>query len=98
MTFTPSTSIGVPTQVGPSGTVGTLQPTLEWGTVTGATAYEWRVLNSLGWLILKRTTTGTSQQAPLPLNAGESYTWQVRALVGSEPGPWSGGMGFTPQP
>jgi len=74
----------------------TLTPTLEWMAVATATGYEVEVSteNTFATTVFSGTTTNLTQ-ALSGLNYNTTYYWRVRALRGSEQGPWSAVWSFT---
>ena len=74
----------------------TLTPTLEWQSVATATGYEVQVStsNTFTTTVYSGTTTNLTQ-ALSGLNYNTTYYWRVRALRGSEEGPWSAVWSFT---
>ncbi|MEJ5244805.1 MAG: T9SS type A sorting domain-containing protein [Bacteroidota bacterium] len=74
----------------------TLSPTLEWQSVATATGYEVQVStsNTFTTTVYSGTTTNLTQ-ALSGLSNNTTYYWRVRALRGSEQGPWSAVWSFT---
>ena len=73
-----------------------LNPTLEWQSVATATGYEVEVSTSstFATTVFSGTTTNLTQ-ALSGLNYNTTYYWRVRALRGTEQGPWSAVWSFT---
>ena len=67
-----------------------LTPTLSWSAVAGASFYEIQVSQSYGFttFVYDDTTSGLSQTVG-PLNRDSKYYWRVRAITGSDFGPFS---------
>ncbi len=74
----------------------TLTPTLEWMAVATATGYEVEVSteNTFATTVFSGTTTNLTQTLS-DLSYNTTYYWRVRALRGSEQGPWSEVWSFT---
>ncbi|HOM05689.1 MAG TPA: hypothetical protein PLU67_09380, partial [Candidatus Kapabacteria bacterium] len=74
----------------------TLTPTLEWMAVATATGYEVEVstVSTFATTVFSGTTTNLTQ-ALSGLSYNTTYYWRVRALRGSEVGPWSDVWSFT---
>jgi Cysteine-rich secretory protein family len=88
----------------PTGTPGTLRPTMSWSGVNGATAYQVRVDDLAAGtanLFPSAATTDTSWIPSSDLVSGRTYDVLVRPLRGTAPGPWSKPTAFavaTPNP
>jgi len=73
-----------------------LNPTLEWQSVATATGYEVEVSTSSTFATTAFSGTTTNlTQALSGLNYNTTYYWRVRALRGTEQGPWSAVWSFT---
>ncbi len=73
-----------------------INPTLQWQSVATATGYEVEVSTSstFATTVFSGTTTNLTQ-ALSGLNYNTTYYWRVRALRGTEQGPWSAVWSFT---
>jgi hypothetical protein len=94
-----------PTQVSPSGTMGTRSPTYTWNASAGATSYYLLVQNTAGVAVSQSVTasaagcgagTGTCSVTPsTALAAGTPYNWFVNASNSLGTSPWSFGLAIT---
>jgi hypothetical protein len=87
-----------PTLVSPaaSATLTTLSPVLSWSAVSGATSYQVQLGRDSAFLAGVHTYSSTKTSLHLvPLARLAGYTWRVRAMFGTKPGPWSASRSFS---
>ncbi|MEM4284474.1 MAG: hypothetical protein QXS96_08320, partial [Candidatus Caldarchaeum sp.] len=91
---------GAPSLVSPpnGATNVSVTPTLDWGDVTGATAYDVQVCADAACTTVVRSQTGlaASQWTVTPaLNPGTTYYWRARAVNACGAGSWTATWSFT---
>jgi predicted phage tail protein len=87
-------ALPAPTPTGPGSAVLSAQPTFTWNPVSGADHYDvWADDTSSGQsdVLRNQRVAGTSWTATSSLQAGDHYTWWVRAVdnSGANPSAWS---------
>jgi len=66
-------------------------PIITWGSVEGATSYEFKLATDASFTSIVESKTGLTATAFTPttaLKAGTNYFWQVRAISGTVGGDW----------
>jgi hypothetical protein len=73
-----------------------LNPTLDWGTVNGVTAYQYEYSTDPLFTASTPINTGTTSQAGLiNLSYGQTYYWRVRCGHAADTSDWSNSWYFT---
>jgi hypothetical protein len=93
-----TTTDGKPAHVSPanSATAISLNPTIDWGTVSGVLAYQYEYSVDSNFTSAVPVGTGTTSQAGLvSLSYGESYFWRVRCYHAADTSDWSTPWKFT---
>ncbi len=93
-----TTTDGKPSHVSPAnGVTGiSLNPTIDWGTVSGILAYQYEYSVDSNFISASPVGTGTTSQAGLvSLSYGESYFWRVRCYHAVDTSDWSTPWKFT---
>ncbi len=97
-----SNTLSAPTPASPTNgsTNQTSSPTLTWGAVTGATAYDVRVSTTASFAsVFSSQTALTALSVSVSgLANSTTYYWEVSAANGSETSAWSGAWSFTTIP
>jgi hypothetical protein len=73
------------------GATGIATNSFSWGTVAGATSYEFKISTKADFSDIVDSSvglTGTVYQTLAKLSPGTTYFWEVRAVAGTVTGPW----------
>jgi hypothetical protein len=77
-------------------TLTTLAPTLTWSAVPGAARYQVELGRDATFLSgTKLLSSASTTLYVVPLARLAHYTWRVRAMFGTKPGPWSASRSFS---
>jgi hypothetical protein len=73
------------------GASGVTTNSFSWGTVSGATTYDFKISTKADFSDIVDSSVGLTQtvyQTLAALKAGTTYFWEVRAVAGTVTGPW----------